>query len=145
MKAFLPVYAKPDDTWTLALLKPTERRLYLSMDRRDREHVVRTAKRLLHRYPDVPRYVLRAALLHDAGKARRPYRAMERIITGVLSPRVSSYPLKPGPVGAFQVRAHHADYAASQLEDPLVAEVVRLHHTGGSLWADRLRAVDREF
>ncbi len=145
LKAFFPHLARPDDAWALGWLKEDERGLYLAMDVRDREHAVQVARRLLERYPHAPDYAVRAALLHDAGKALRPYRPLERILTGLITLPVPPHPLHRGLLGAFQVRRYHAQYAASRIQDRLVAEIVRLHHVGGSPWAERLRAVDGEF
>jgi len=134
----------PDDAFALALLEEEERRLYLAMDPRDRAHGIRVAKRLLARYPQVPASVLRAALLHDAGKALRPYRPWERVLVGLFPLPVPPYPLRQGLLGAFQVRRHHPLYAAERLKDPEVRALVLEHHAPKSLWGRRLHQADRE-
>lgn len=144
-KAFVPAQAQPDDAWALAELSIEEAYLYKAMDVRDREHAVRVAKRLLERYPDAPSFAVRAALLHDSGKALRPYRALERILTGLMSLDVPIEPLDKGLRGAWQIRRHHPEYAAMRILDPLVAQIVREHHQPESLWAKRLHEVDEEF
>lgn len=76
----------PDDAFALRFLEGEERELYLAMDPRDRAHGVRVARRLLKAYPEAPGYAVRAALLHDAGKAVRPYRTLERVLAGLFAP-----------------------------------------------------------
>jgi len=140
--------ARPDDAWARARLRPSEFALYRRLDPRDREHAVLVAKELVRRYPDAPPEAVRAALLHDVGKAVRPYRAVERILTALLepwAPEVPARPLDPGWRGAWQVRRHHPEYAAELIEDPRVAGIVRDHHRGVGVWARRLREIDEGF
>ena len=144
-KAFFPAQAQPDDTWALAELKVDEVLLYKAMDPRDREHATSVAKRLLLLYPDAPGYVVRAALLHDSGKALRPYHALERIITGLFKLKVPIQPLSSGWRGAWQIRNHHPEYAAWRIMDIEVAALVREHHQPESEWGRRLHQVDEEF
>ncbi len=144
-KAFVPTGAEPDDAWALAELSIEEAHLYKAMDARDREHAVRVAKRLLEHYPDAPSFAVRAALLHDSGKALRPYRPLERILTGLIRLEVPIEPLEKGWLGAWQIRRHHPEYAAMRILEPQVAQIVREHHQPQSLWARRLHEVDEEF
>ena len=145
LRALVPRLAHPDDAWALSRLSQDEARLFLAMDVRDRDHAVKVAQKLLERYPQAPGYAVRAALLHDLGKAVRPYRAIERILTGLCSPKVPAGPLRGGLYGAWQVRRHHAEYAAERIRDPQVAGIVREHHRPLSLWAKRLHEVDEEY
>jgi hypothetical protein len=144
-KAFTPAQARPDDAWALAELSIEEAHLYKAMDVRDREHAVRVAKRLLERYPDAPSFAVRAALLHDSGKALRPYRPLERILTGLISLDAPIEPLDKGLRGAWQIHQHHPEYGAMRILEPQVAQIVREHHQPVSLWARRLHEVDEEF
>ncbi|RDI95399.1 HD domain-containing protein [Meiothermus sp. QL-1] len=144
-QAFLPHRARPDDAWALSELRVEEAHLYQAMDPRDREHAVRVAQRLLERYPEAPSFVVRAALLHDCGKALRPYRPLERILSGLVPLEVPIEPLQKGLLGAWQIRQHHPEYGAARILDPEVAQLVREHHQPQSLWAQRLREVDEAF
>ncbi|WP_117237863.1 phosphohydrolase [Thermus sediminis] len=134
----------PDDAFALGFLQGEERALYLAMDPRDRAHGVRVAKRLLALYPEAPGFAVRAALLHDVGKALRPYRPWERVLVGLVSFSVPPYPLRRGVLGALQVRRHHPLYGAERIRDPLVRALVLEHHAPQSLWGRRLHQADRE-
>ncbi|WP_027881543.1 HD domain-containing protein [Meiothermus rufus] len=144
-KAFAPTQAQPDDAWALAELSLEEAHLYKAMDPRDREHAVQVAKRLLKRYPEAPGFAVRAALLHDCGKALRPYRPLERILSGLFDLEVPIEPLYKGWLGAWQIRRYHPEYGAMRILDPQVAQIVREHHQPESLWGKRLHEVDQEF
>ncbi len=147
-KGFFPTLCRPDDPWALARLAPDEAALYRAMDVRDREHAVAVAKQLLARWPDAPDCAVRAALVHDAGKAVRPYIVWERVLTALFerwAPEVEPYPLRGGLTGAWQVRRHHPRYAADRIADPCVARIVGEHHAGTSPWAARLREIDAGF
>lgn len=143
-RALFPSREVPDDAFALAFLQGEERALYLAMDPRDRAHAVRVARRLLAAHPEAPAFVVRAALLHDAGKALRPYRPLERVLTGLYAPPVPPHPLRQGLWGAFQVRRHHPLYAAERIQDPQVRALVLEHHTPKSLWGRRLHRADQE-
>ncbi len=148
LRGVFPALCRPDDRWALARLEPEEAPLYLAMDVRDREHNVLVARKLLERWPDAPDYAIRAALLHDAGKAVRPYRLWERVFTALFesrAPALPPYPLKTGLAGAWQVRLHHPHYAADRLTDPRVAELVAEHHDPRSEWGRRLHEVDEDY
>ncbi len=144
--------ARPDDAWARARLRPSEFALYRRLDPRDREHAVLVAKELVRRYPDAPPEAVRAALLHDIGKAVRPYRAVERILTALLEPwlpRLPEAPLFPGWRGAVQVRLHHERYGAKRVKDPTVrAILLALIEEGegeAALWARRIAAIDDRY
>lgn len=143
--ALSPLSSQPDDAWAAAELRVEELLLYRAMDPRDRDHAVRVARRLLQRYPEAPGSVVRAALLHDVGKALRPYHPLERILTGLWCPNVEIEPLRKGFYGAWQVRQHHPIYGARRILDLEVAALVREHHQPQSLWGRRLHEVDAEF
>ncbi|WP_457636879.1 phosphohydrolase [Oceanithermus sp.] len=148
IKGLFPFLCRPDDAWALAQLTADEAELYRKMDVRDREHNVMVARRLLERWPDAPGYAVRAALLHDAGKALRPYRLWERVYTALLepwAPELPPYPLKSGLTGAWQIRIHHPRYAADRIADPQVASLVLEHHQPVSQWGKRLHDADEDY
>ncbi|PNY80598.1 HD domain-containing protein [Deinococcus koreensis] len=136
--------AHPDDRWALTHLTPEERRVYLGMDARDREHACRVTRHLLSDHPDAEPEVIAAALLHDCGKSLRPYRVAERVLVGLIPNRVAR--LLP-PVGALGIRAHHPELGARLLAHagarPRVARLVaRHHHPGGDPEAGLLHHYD---
>jgi hypothetical protein len=117
------------------------------MDIRDRDHAIKVARHLLEQYPQAPVYVVQAALLHDSGKALRPYRPLERVLTGLIRLRIPLPldPLRQDWLGALQIRYYHAEYAARKISDLQVAQIVREHHSPQTLWAKRLHACDQAF
>lgn len=127
-----PAFVRPDDAWAERFLAPTERPLYRAMDPRERDHHVRVARSLLARHPDAPTVLVRAALLHDVGKMRRPYRVVERVLVHLVrGDQPEAHPEKHGWDGARQVAAHHAAYGATMIRDvggdPRVADLVARH------------------
>jgi putative nucleotidyltransferase with HDIG domain len=132
-----PRLARPDDAWADAHLVGPERALFHAMDPRERDHGVRVARTLLRRTPDVDAVVVRAALLHDVGKARRRYAVHERVLVHLLpGPVPPPEPLRVGVAGARQVAAHHPAYGAAMLRDAgapaRLADLVARHHAPGN-------------
>ncbi len=100
------------------------------------------AQELLRRYPEAPQAAVRAALLHDVGKAVRPYRAIERILTALLEPwlpDLPEVPRLPGWRGAVQVRLHHERYGLWMISDPEVKRALI-----APPWRERIQAIDDE-
>ncbi len=131
LRAFVPALARPDDAWAKGRLEPAEYILYRAMDPRDRAHACEVAWAVLGLEPD-PRLV-RAALLHDLGKAERPFNPFERILVHLHAP--AELPPEPrffGLRGAWQIKLHHARYGAERLRAAggceAVAEIVARHH-----------------
>lgn len=124
-------FASPDDAWAAPFLNEGERRVFLRMDPRDREHALRVARRLHRDQPGVAETLIAAALLHDCGKSARPYKLWERVLAGLL------------PTGAaarfvwapLQVRAQHPLLGADALREagarPEVVRLVARHHAPG--------------
>lgn len=133
-RAFLPALARPDDAFAAHWLSPEEQALYLRMDPRDRDHACRVARAVLAYAPDADAIVVRAALLHDVGKAEAPYRAWERIAVHLYTPardvpaRWYQRPL----ADAWRRHRTHAERGAAMVlragGDPRVAALVRCHH-----------------
>lgn len=122
--------ARPDDLWALSQLTPAEGRVYLALDARDREHACRVARALMAAYPLTAEDndLLAAALLHDCGKAVRPYRVYERVLAGLVP-----LPLLRGlPLGALGVRLHHPQWGAELVRAAggraEVARLIARHH-----------------
>ncbi len=136
VRAFVPALARPDDDFAAAWLDPAEWALYRTMDRRDRDHACRVARRLLHDGADVDPTWVRAALLHDVGKATSPYRPIERIVVHVVGPDTAlAARLPPTWAEAVERQRLHADTGARLLReagaDERVAALVAAHHATG--------------
>ncbi|MEF2277815.1 HD domain-containing protein [Deinococcus sp. YIM 134068] len=124
--------AKPDDRWACSWLTPPERRVYLGMDARDRDHACRVTRHLLRDHPAAAPDLVAAALLHDCGKSVRPYRVAERVLVGVVPNRLA----RLVPLGPLAVRAYHPELGAELLaragaRSRVARLVARHHHAGG--------------
>ena len=128
-----PAFARPDDAFALRWLVGSEGEAYRAMDRRDREHACRVAQRLLALHPDAEPHVVRAALLHDVGKAARPYRVWERVLVHVWTPGTAMAERLPRAWrGAWRAHREHAAQGAAWLRglgvDARVVDLVARHH-----------------
>ena len=137
MGAWFPQLLDVDDAFAEEHLLPAEYRLYRQMDRRDRHHACFVTKALLIQEPGVSSVLVRAALLHDVGKVRLPYRLWQRIAVHLYSPRnLPSEPPMSGLRGAWQVKLHHAQYGAEMIRSvgggEAVAQLVARHHRPGA-------------
>jgi putative nucleotidyltransferase with HDIG domain len=133
MRAFVPVLARPDDAFAASWLDPAELSLYRTMDRRDRDHACRVARRLLRDHAQAEPTWVRAALLHDVGKASAPYRPLERIVVHVVRPGTAVAVRLPRPWSeAVERQRLHADAGARLVRaaggDERVAALVAGHH-----------------
>lgn len=141
----------PDDAFAERVLEPSEYALYVQLDPRDRRHACEVAWALLGQGLGAPDVLLRAALLHDLGKAERPFRALERILVHLYTPaELPLEPRLPGLRGAWQLRQHHAAYGAERLREagvcPEVVDIVARHHRPqGHPLAERLKRVEERF
>lgn len=137
--------ASPDDFWALARLTPAEGRVYLSLDARDREHACRVTQALLAQHPSAAAdsALIAAALLHDCGKAVRPYRVHERVWAGLVPHK--ALPLLP--FGAFGVRLHHPARGAALVRqaggrEEVAFLIARHHQPAGDPCAELLHRFD---
>jgi putative nucleotidyltransferase with HDIG domain len=135
--ACFPGLAAPDDRFAASHLPPAELGLYLRMDVRDRQHACEVAKRLLAVLPDAGSELVRAALLHDVGKAVKPYNPLHRILVHLYAPAdIPESPRAAGLKGAWQVRRHHDLFGARMIREAggsdVVADLVERHHRPGS-------------
>jgi putative nucleotidyltransferase with HDIG domain len=131
-----PGMAQPDDGFAATRLPETEMALYRAMDPRDRDHACRVARRLLADTPDADPLLVRAALLHDVGKAESPYRLWERIAVHLWSPDERVLARLPRAWTAVWSRHRdHAERGAAALRaaggDPRVADLIERHHRPG--------------
>lgn len=152
LRALVPAWSRPEDALAERWLPPELRALYGRMDPRDRHHAERVARRVLERAPDAPPRLVRAALLHDVGKARRPFVLWQRIAAHLWTPAdLPAEPLAPGLRGAWQVARHHERYGAEMIRraggegaDEVAALVARLAAPGDDPEARLLRRLDDE-
>jgi putative nucleotidyltransferase with HDIG domain len=135
-RGLVPGLAKPDDGFAATHLTENEFALYRAMDPRDRDHACRVARRLLAGGPEADPILMRAALLHDVGKAARPYRLWERIAVHLWAPdeRVLAR-LPQSCAAAWRCHRDHAARGAEAVRaaggDPRVADFVERHHRPG--------------
>jgi len=148
-RAFVPGLARPDDAFAAAWLPRVEYDLYRRMDPRDRDHACRVARALLELAPGAAPTLVRAALLHDVGKADAPYRPWERIVVHVYTPASDASRRAPtrGVAAAWRRHRDHAARGAAMIlaagGDAAVAELVRHHHDAdGPEGVALLRRVD---
>lgn len=133
LRAFLPALARPDDAFARQVLPEPELGLYLGMDPRDRHHGVAVARAVAARCGEPDPRLLRAALLHDVGKSRAPYRAWERIAVHLYTPREGRSRRLQAPLhDAWERHRRHAAEGAAMIlaagGDPEVAALVARHH-----------------
>ena len=125
-------------------LNRAELALFEEQSRADRRHAERVAALLLARGHSDP-LLLRAALLHDLGKAGRGVTLSSRVLwvlAGRASPRLRATLARRG--GAWAALADHAAVGASRLRaagvDPRVVALVAEHPLPGDEHRARLLA-----
>jgi hypothetical protein len=131
-------------------LSSAERALFRTMSPADQQHSIDLGRRLRRDRHDNPD-LIRAALLHDVGKASAPLSTLHRVVysvASVTSPRFAAW-LGRSAAGwrrPFFVAAHHAELGAAAAERAGSAElVVRLIREHGSRGADVLGRVLYEY
>ncbi len=143
-----PRLAAPDDEWARLVLDAAEYELYMSLPPAERVHAVKVARCAERRGRDVPHEVLRAALLHDVGKAGSSGHVLHRVIAHLLpAPDVPPEPRLRGLAGTRQAKRHHPAYGALKVletsGDPKVAWLIRHHHQpGDDGWARLIQSCD---
>lgn len=149
--AFLPQFAKVDDTLAKQYLSEPEFALYLKMDVRDRHHALKVVRVLLLTKPQASNTLIRAAFLHDVGKCLKPYNPATRILTHLYSPKsILAEPRVNGIKGAWQLNLHHDKYGAALIRQAggseRVAEIVERHHAPKEdAEAAILKEIDEQF
>ncbi len=149
--AFFPQLVKPNDSFAKAQLSSNAYELYLSMDKRDRDHACKVAECLVKEKPDASKTLVAAALLHDIGKAEGPYRPFERILVHLYMPKqLSKSPRFTGLKGMWQLRQHHAHYGAERLRKCGISEAIATiveqhHHPQNSQEAEQLKSIEDKF
>jgi len=128
-----PARAHPDDALAAAFLVGAEFEAYRAMDPRDRDHAGRVARRLLAELPEADPLWVRAALLHDVGKAAVPYRLWERVLVHLWTPEPALAARFPAPfAAAWRRHREHAARGAADLRargvDARVVDLVARHH-----------------
>ena len=123
------------DESLLAVLSDSERALFDRLPRADRLHAVRVARRLTQAGL-TDRALLKAALLHDVGKAGQGIRLPHRVVRVLLRLAAPAWlaAVAADPAGwhqPFYALAHHAEMGALWIaglgSDPLTVALVRYH------------------
>ncbi len=135
--------------WAVSQLRPEERPLFSAMSPVDQAHSVRVARLVdagrgdLDAPPDDP-WILRAALLHDVGKACVPLGRIGRAL-GTLSawagvgPLLRSRAVPPSRLGRVAEYTRYPELGATLLRgagsDPRVVAWAEEHHRPPSAWS----------
>lgn len=132
VRALHPALARPNDDFAQRALPPELFTLFKTLDPRDREHALAVTRRVLKARPEASEALVQAALLHDCGKALRPFYLVERLLVGLWASRAIASPSPGYWPNAFEARRRHADLGAQLVLDAggttQVAELVRAHH-----------------
>lgn len=109
--------SESDIAWTRERLDGVEFQLWSSMQLVDRTHSYGVARRLTTLNPEVERYEIAAAFLHDVGKALSSLSTGERVLATIVGPRTKKYKLYHDheQLGAEMCRRHGVDPRVSDL------------------------------
>lgn len=80
-----------DVNWARMQLDESEFSLWISMPPLDRVHSHGVARRLTKQHPQVERYEIAAAFLHDVGKTRSSLNLGERVLATIIGSRTERF------------------------------------------------------
>ncbi len=137
-----------DLMWAASVLEPAERPLFSALADADRAHSVRVARlveaRVVGTGDEPDPWMVRAALLHDVGKAQAPLGRTGRAVATVAAWLGGGRLLRrfrdhPGTVGRVARYCGYPDLGAELLRgagsDPRVVAWAAEHHRSESTWS----------
>ena len=124
ISALLAFAKTPDLNVTRRHLTSCEFKAFLSMSRSEQLHSLKVLGKVQAKYPDAPKDLIAAALLHDVGKSRYRLSLCQRTLAVLLeaiaphaSRRLSQAETLSSWRAPFVVRRHHAQWGGEMLRD----------------------------